>query len=261
MVCGKTMQNPLKRRLTTLACALVTLFLVVGCGVLSASPTTAPAAVPTSAQEVPYLTSAPAVPGELPTSEPNPFPTADLHNQLEQIDQALRQQISGSIAYNKPDTMDLGQTATIELLLNPSLSEGELGPQVSEPGSVQTATIEITPQMKAVLLSPLPEAFSIQPIQEPVQLISATETTRWSWAVTARKSGTQRLVLVISRLVKYEGQDYWREVETYQADIQITVPLSQRITSVDWKWLISVVVAVISLPFIWRLFSRRKKEQ
>lgn len=254
-------QNSFKRTLAALACAFVTLFLVVGCGVLYASPTTAPVALPTSAQEVPYLTSAPAGPGGEPTGEPNPFPTVDLHAQLEQVDQALHQQISGSIAYNRPDSMDLGQTATIELLLHPSLSEGELSTQVSEPGSVQTATIEITPQMKAVLLSPLPEAFSIQPFQEEVQLISATETTHWSWAVTARKSGTQRLVLVVSRLVKYEGLDYWREVETYRADIQITVPLSQRITSVDWKWLISVVVAVISLPFVWRLFSRRRKSE
>jgi hypothetical protein len=61
--------------------------------------------------------------------------------------------------------------------------------------------------------------------------------------------------------VKFEGQDYWREVETYQADIVINVPLSHRLSSFDWKWLISIVVAVISLPFVWRLFSRRKKEQ
>jgi hypothetical protein len=253
-----------KRMLIGMACAGSALFLTLGCGFLSYAAAPAPAAPTTAAPAVP-ATEAPV---SLPTSKPNwsntPLPTAaqpiDIHAQLEQIDAALRQQITGSIAYNKPETMNLGETTTIELLLNPTVSAEALGTQVTEPGRVQTATIEITPQMKAELISPLAEAFTIQPIQDEVQLVSASQTTRWSWSVTARQSGTQKLVLVISRLVKFEGQDYWRAVETYTTNIQIVVPLARRISSLDWKWIVSVCLALASMPFIWGWAARRRKK-
>jgi hypothetical protein len=256
--------HSLKGIILWIVCACILLYLTSGCGAAATPAAPAPA------------TAAPAVPpedtpsdiGPLPTSQaatPNippatAGPQSDIFSQLNQIDVALRQQIRGSIAYNKPESMTLGQTATIELLLSPSLSKEQLGTQVTENGAVQIATIEITPRMKAVLLSPLEEAFIIQPIHEEVQLISASETTQWAWFVTAKKSGTQRLVLVLYRLVKYEGQDYWREVETYKADIKISIPFAQRVLSMDWKWIISILVALLSLPFFWRWSARRRRK-
>jgi hypothetical protein len=37
------------------------------------------------------------------------------------------------------------------------------------------------------------------------------------------------------------------------------VPFTQWILSIDWKWLISILVAMASLPFVWRWFNRRNK--
>lgn len=234
------------------ACACMALAFMTGCGAAATYE-----AAPTSAAPAP-ATSAPAVAADTPVA--TPAQPVDISAQLKQIDALLQQQITGSIAYNKPGSMALGQTATIELLLNPSVSEQELATQVTESGSVVTASIELTPQMKAVLLSPLAEAFTIQPVQADTQLISGTETTKWSWFVTAKKSGTQKLVLVIYRLVKYQGEDYWREVETYKTDIEVKVPFAQWILSIDWKWLISIIVAMLSLPFVWRWFNRRNRQ-
>ncbi len=254
-------RNSSRSRLVWLACALAVL-LLAACGAMANAPETpyagAPAtAAPATSAPVSAPTSAANPP---PTSEPQPLPTVDLRTQLNQVDAALRRQMTGSIAYNKPESMNLDETAMIELLLNPAVPADELGTQVTEPGSVQTATVEITPQMKAVLISPLAEAFTIQPIQDEVQLISASETTRWSWSVTARESGTQKLLLVISRLVKFEGQDYWREVETYTANIKIDVPFARRISSLDWKWIVSVCLALASMPFIWNWVARRRRK-
>jgi hypothetical protein len=250
----------MKRTHLHLLFAGLTMFLSLGCGFLyAAAPpaTSAPVALPTQAEGQ-------GEPAPLPTpvgEEPLP-PTAapvDILAQMQQIDAALRQQISGSIAYNQPESMELEEPAAIQLLLSPSLTEEQLGTQVTEPGEVQTAVIQITPRMKAVLLSPLEEAFTIQPLQQDVQLVSASEPTRWTWSVTPRQAGTQRLVLVLSRLVLYEGQEYWREVETYKADIQVNVPFTRRIQSIDWKWLIGILVALASLPFLQKWIARRKK--
>jgi hypothetical protein len=244
-------------------CACLALPFLTGCG--GAAPAAPATQAPVTPAPAAPETTAPA-PTQAPieTTKNAPMPTAtpqvDIGSQLQQIDGLLRQQMSASIAYNKPESMNLGGTTTIELLLNPSLPEEQLGTQVTEGGAVTTSTVEITPQMKAVLLSPLAEAFTIQPLYDEIQLISGTKTTKWAWFVTARKSGTQNLVLVIYRLVKFEGQDYWREVETYKADIEVKVPFTYWILSIDWKWLISIFVALLSLPFIWRWFNRRKKE-
>ena len=194
--------------------------------------------------------------------------TPSVEDQLSQIDDILRQSISASIAYNKPQSMLLGGTTTIELLLNPSLSPEALSTQVAASaasgasGEVASASVQITPRMKATLLSDDAQAFSIQPEQDnPEQLVSGTETTRWAWLVTARKGGTQKLTLILYRLVQFQGQDYWREIESYQADIDVKVTVAQRLGSLDWKWIVGILITALLIPAFWRWLDYRKKKK
>ena len=158
--------------------------------------------------------------------------------------------------------MLLGETTTLELLLNPSLSPEALSTQVTESGQVTSASVQITPRMKATLLSDDTQAFSIQPEQDnPEQLVSGTETTRWAWLVTAHKSGQQKLTLILSRLVQYQGQDYWREIESYQADIDVKVTVAQRLGSLDWEWIVGILATAVLIPAFWRWLDQRKKRK
>ena len=206
-----------------------------------------------------------ATPTESSTSAPTATAivnTPSVEDQLAQIDDILRQSISASIAYNKPQSMRLGDTTTIELLLNPSLSPEALSTQVTESGQVTSASIQITPRMKATLLSDDAQAFSIQPEQDnPEQLVSGTETTRWAWLVTAHKSGQQRLTLILYRLVQYQGQNYWREIESYQADIDVKVTVAQRLGSLDWEWIVGILATALLIPAFWRWLDQRKKRK
>jgi hypothetical protein len=93
------------------------------------------------------------------------------------------------------------------------------------------------------------------------QLISETETTRWSWFVTARKSGQQNLTMVIYRLAKYDGQDYWREVQAYKADINVKVTLGSQLKSLDLKWVTATLITAIIIPAFWRWVDHRKKRR
>ncbi len=185
-----------------------------------------------------------------------------LEEQMAQIDAILKQTISASIAYNKPSLMNLEQTATIELLLNPSLDPKALSTQIVESGQVVSASIQITPRMKAVLVASDPTAFIIQEIHDdPEQLISSTDTTRWSWLVTAKKSGAQQLTLIIYRLITYEGEVYWREVETYKTDIDVKVTLVQQLEAFDWKWIAGIAITLIGIPALWRYIDNRNKKK
>jgi len=184
-----------------------------------------------------------------------------LKRQLQEIDQSLAQSIKSSIAYNAPQAMKLNETATIELLLNPLVEPSTLATQLTEGGQVITAIIQITPRMKAVLL-PVPEgAFLIQPLHDnSEQLISTTESTKWSWDITAKEGGTNTLTLVVYRLITLDGIDNWRIVETYRSDINVEVTVAQRFLMLDWKWIVGIIVTALLIPSFWRWYDQRKKE-
>lgn len=202
----------------------------------------------------------------IPTSIMLPTPPAfnipiTSGGELELIDTLLKQTIPASIAYNAPPEMQLGETITIELLLNPSISEPGLVREISEAGITTTATVEITPQMKVEILAPDEEAFTIRRIHDdPIQLVSSTETTRWAWFVTAKKEGTQQLTIVLYRLIKYEDRESWREVETYKSDIDIQVTLLGRLRSMGWGWIAGILVALALVPAFWRWMGVHKKQ-
>lgn len=121
-----------------------------------------------------------------------------LQQQFQEIDKSLSQSTQSSMAYNAPSSMKLADTVTIELLINPSASPTEVDGQITEPGPVITAMIEITPRMKAELIAQNTDAFLIQSIHDnSEQPLSSSRPTRWAWLVTARQGGLQRLSLVI----------------------------------------------------------------
>jgi len=184
-------------------------------------------------------------------------PTSGPTDALVNVDDILSKALSASLAYNAPDQMLLYDERIIELLVNPSVSEQELGQQVEESGRVVTGTVQITPLMKAELKAQ-GEAFDIIALHDTSeQPISSTETTRWQWQVTAKKEGTQRLTMVVYMLVKYDGKDYWREVETYRNDISVNVTFGQRLSQIDWKWLVGLILTSGVTPFAWGWVKKR----
>ncbi len=194
-------------------------------------------------------------------SQTEQAPGSSLQSQFDEIDKSLSESMKSSIAYNAPTSMKLDGSATIQLLLNPVETPAQLGKQVTEGGQVVTATIDITPFMKAELLSVDPAAFAIQPmLDDPIQPIGTTTVTQWEWTVTARKAGPQKLTMVISRLVRAQGQDYWTIIETYKSDVNVEVTMTQWLASLDWKWIVGIVVTALVIPGFWRWNDQRKKK-
>lgn len=204
----------------------------------------------------PPLPSTPTMPFSLTQSG---SPT--IADQLAMIDEALRQALPASIAYNAPQSMQLYETITLELLLDPSVEPAELEGQVTEPGKVVSASIQVTPKMKAELLAQNKDAFDIQPLHDsPEQFISGTDTTYWTWDVTARQGGTQRLTLIIYRLISVDGEEEWRQIETYRSNVDVEITLTQRFATLDWQWVLGILITALLIPAFWRWFDKRKKQ-
>lgn len=220
----------------------------------------------------PTLTLTPAL------STPNP--TLTIQAAFEEINKQFDNGLKSNIAFNKPSQMKVDETTSIELILHPSLSKAELADQLAEQNSfitstadpgiylspnseintIETSQIEITTRMKAVLLSRDPAAFTITVMHDNAeQVVSSVDTTTWRWSVTAKKKDLQTLVLVIYQLVKYDGKEFWHEVETYRADIVVEVNISSWFKSLDWKWIASAIL----IPLIvaaWSWWRNRKKK-
>ncbi len=213
------------------------------------------------------------------TSTPNP--TQALNSAFNEVDRQFQEVLSANIVYNVPESMKREETITIELLLNPSMSQAQLATQLVERSSFLTSTaeagklvtkaggnievitsaVEITDRMKAVLQSQKPGAFEIQELHDSAdQPISATDTTKWRWSVTAKEEGEHTLELVLNRLVKYEGKEYWVEVQSYRADIKVRVTAMQWLESQDWKWLLGILLTALLIPLFFRWVDSRRKE-
>ncbi len=196
--------------------------------------------------------------GPVVTSTPNSG--GGLVTEFARVDEILKQSMGASLAYNKPETMSLDETVTIELLLSPSVSPNQLGEQVTGAGSVATGVVEITPRMTAYLYTHDSSALIVQPLQDsPEQLVGESSTTKWSWSVKAVEGGIHTLTLKIFRLVKYDGKDYWREVNAYQSDIEVKVSLGQKLRALDWKWVFPTIATALLIPALWRWYDDQKK--
>jgi hypothetical protein len=181
---------------------------------------------------------------------------------LKTIDNILTNAMTGHIAYNAPQAMQLDETTDIQLLLSPSASADELKHQIVASGQVSEAEVLITPLMKAELLSDDPQAFTIQAIHDnPEQVVLMDAPTEWRWSVSARKSGDQMLTMILYRQIQYNGQTYWRMVETYKSKIHITVSPEQQLRRFDWKWLVGILLTAILIPALWRFIDQRNKRK
>lgn len=176
-----------------------------------------------------------------------------------------------NITFSIPENMRITETTGVELLFNPLLSKSISQTPIEEQNSIGTNTadlnstlvpadqFETSPRTKVVLLPQDPEVFNVKEMHDNAeQVISSIDATTWRWSVTAKKGGSHALELVIYRLVKYDGKEFWQEVETYKANIVIKVTLANRAESFDWKW----IVATLLIPLVaslWAWWRSRNK--
>jgi hypothetical protein len=216
-----------------------------------------------------------------PLASFTPNSTQTLQAAFDEIDKQFTNLSIGQIAFSKPEEMKIEDTTTVELILNPSVPESILATQLvtqsgfitstadvnnlmapsGESVRIETSQIEITPRMKAVLLAQEPDAFIIQEMHDNAeQVVSSVNTTTWRWTVTAQKEGSQTLELIIYQLVKYDDKEFWHEVETYKSSIVVYVTVSDRIKSLDWKWIASAILIPL-IAVIWNWIRNKNSDE
>jgi hypothetical protein len=185
---------------------------------------------------------------------------ADSEHLFSQVDKIVAALGKANIAYNLPPTMQIDDTAPIELLLSPRETISELRQKLSNLGKTEGASIAVAEVMEASLYG---RGFDTHELTPARQAVSETAETEWRWEITAKQPGLQELRLTISAVLEVDGHEAPRVLQVYERSIEVDVTVGRRISKFltdYWQWVLGVVFS----PFVFgigRTFFRRARSK
>ncbi len=191
--------------------------------------------------------------GRDPSSVPPTTP--DLKDRFDEVDAALRDLVSGHVAFNTPERMQFRESRAIALIASPQLDAATLAGEVREriggDDPIAVEALRIAPLME-VQLEGAP-AFAVTPLTPTRQPVSRTAPTEWRWNVTANQTGTQTLHLTINAIVMVGGERFPRSLNVLDRDIEVDITTLQRVgmfVGENWQWLAGTIVIPLAL-WLW----------
>ena len=176
-------------------------------------------------------------------------------DQLGAIDGILEKLAVGNIAFNAPQTMNLHNTALIQLKLGLTTPTEELKRLIEAEGEKEGARIQVSDRMEARLTGP---NFAISAITPETQAVSRSAITEWKWEVKPNSGGRQNLHLTLSAVLNIDGAPTPRVIRTFDKIIEIEVTWDQRVRSFfenNWQWLWAAVIIPL-FGWFWKIRKR-----
>lgn len=189
-----------------------------------------------------------------PVSPPAQVPSSALADHFRAIDEILASLEWGNIAFNTPQSMNLGDTAIIQLVLGLDTEIEDLKQKIEATGKKEGASIRVSDRMEARLSGP---NFAITAIAPEIQPVSKSESTNWEWEVKPQAQGRQNLHLTLSALIEVDGTSTLKLIRTFSRNIEFEVTRRQWIVAFlekNWQWLWTAAL----VPIAGWLWSRRK---
>jgi hypothetical protein len=176
-------------------------------------------------------------------------------DQLGAIDGMLEKLAVGNIAFNAPQTMNLHNTALIQLKLGLTTPTEELKRLIEAEGEKEGARIQVSDRMEARLTGP---NFAISAITPETQAVSRSAITEWKWEVKPNSGGRQNLHLTLSAVLSIDGAPTPRVIRTFDRIIEIEVTWDQRVRSFvenNWQWLWAAIIIPL-FGWFWKIRKR-----
>ena len=186
------------------------------------------------------------------TTPTAPAPSGSI---LDRADAVVKSLPEANIVFTAPETVRLGSSTQIQLLLSAQESIARLKKKLSELGKQEGARIRVSDRMEAHLAG---LGFKVEPLTPEVQAISTLAPTEWSWDIEPTRSGTQHLTLTVSALIRVHGESTPLVVQTFEKKLTIHVTLYERVkgfVSDNWQWL----WLAIGAPIASVLYTRYKR--
>lgn len=181
------------------------------------------------------------------TTEPASGKSADTRNPQANtsVDDVLKKLRNAQIAFNTPNTVQLGRTAVIQLLMSLKETVEELKGKLEAAGGKAGASIQVSDRMEAKLTGP---NFEITLVTPETQAISAKQETEWKWEISPKAPGEHSLHLTLNAFVTVEGVSTPRMIKTFDTiiTVQAVAPTWQesagQFVGNNWQWLWAALV-------------------
>jgi hypothetical protein len=182
---------------------------------------------------------------------PSPKIQPEFAEERDDVDRILKGLKSGNFAFNVPTTMNLRDTALIQVLLSLETSIDDLKQKIEAAGEKQGARIQVSNRMEARLSG---SNFDITAVTPETQAVSQTQITEWKWEVKPRSTGHQQLHLTLSVLLDIDGTSTPKPFDAFDKVIDVEVTWNQQARSFlekNWQWLWAAVLVPIA-GWLWR---------
>jgi hypothetical protein len=145
-----------------------------------------------------------------------------------QADQAVAQLPLANIAFTAPQTLQLGDTTQVQLVLSARESIRQLKKRLSEIGVKHGARIRTSNRMEAHLVG---SGFTIEALRPEIQVVTGLAPTEWKWDVEATKPGTHHLTLTVSAFIDLERESTPLLAKTFDKTLTVQVTLYERVSA------------------------------
>ena len=182
---------------------------------------------------------------------------------LNLIDQVLERLDDGKMAFGAPESMKVGETAEVVLLVNPSSSLEDLKAQITVPGHKEAKEVKVSENM-AARLTGSKSVFEITPAHEDdIQPVSKVRTTRWIWIIKALEPGEHKLVLTLSAVLSLDGKGSPRTLGVFRKTIPVELTLPDRLSAFigsNWQWLWTALLVPV-VGWLWTRYQTSSKKR
>ena len=164
--------------------------------------------------------------------------------------------IDANIVYNRPDTMLLGESTEITLVLGKDdlYSHNELlDGEFEDTDKLVNAASRLTEEVGAVLRG---ANFEISPDEEVRQMV-LNEKVRWTWSVKPKSEGTHKLSLILYNYIESEGKETKQQLKALKDDIYVYSPGPEWYEKL-WNFILDNMEWILTLLVI-PLFLQLKK--
>jgi len=160
----------------------------------------------------------------------------------------------GSIAFNSPTRLHLGDSVEVTALISPNMTKADLSAALDGIGEKRTGSLQVTPVMEATLTSADEGLKVISTTQSSERAVAAIGLAKWVWLITAMEPGHHLITLDVAAAIPGIESGGRLSGPTFSRAIEVTVSPHERafnFFSTHWEWLGTTLVIPLLLYF-WR---------
>lgn len=156
---------------------------------------------------------------------------------------SLNKLVTGSMALDIEDTMNIGESYTATVVLSKSkdtlvLMKGLAAERFSVP-----ETIEVSSLLKVELIDPQKDHFQITPLSSLEQVVDENSNTIWKWAISPTKAGNNSVVLRVTAKLANDLNDNYKDINVMERRIEVkssAIFALGNFVSSYWQFLLTV---------------------